>query len=121
MTEYAVVLIGDENAWEQASDEERAAVMGRHEEFARLLGERGHVITGGAELHSSSQTRQVRRADDGALVVTEGPYVESVEQVGGFYTVRTDDLDDLVEICGVLADGDGAIEVRPVVEYPETT
>lgn len=118
MTEYVVLLTADENIWANASDQEKVAVFGRHEEFARLLAERGHTITGGAQLTHSSRTKRVVRGSDGAVSVTDGPFAESVEQIGGFYSVQSDDLDDLLEICAVLADGDTTVEVRPAVEQP---
>ena len=116
MTTYAVLLPGDEAHWEAASEEERAAAYARHGEFARLLEERGHRITGGAELTHSRTARTVRN-DGTGTTVTDGPYAESVEQLGGFYLVETDDLDDLLEICGLLAGPDGGVEVRATVEH----
>ena len=52
--------------------------------------------------------------------MTDGPYAEAAEQLGGFYLVRTDNLDDLLDVCGILADGDGAIEVRACLPAPDT-
>jgi hypothetical protein len=49
------------------------------------------------------------------VTVTDGPYAETVEQLTGFYVVRSDDLDDLLDVCRILADGDGAVEVRACV------
>lgn len=118
-TTYAVLLPGDESAWEAASPEERAATYAVHSEFARLLEERGHRVTGGAELTHSRGARQVRQGPDGAAVVTDGPYAESVEQLTGFYLVETGDLDGLLEICGVLAGAEGTIEVRATVDHSE--
>lgn len=115
MTTYVVLLPGDENAWEASSDEHKAAVFAKHEAFSQALEERGHRVTGGAELTHSRETRQVRRVD-GELVVTSGPYAETVEQLSGFYVVETDDVDDLVQCTGILADGDGAIEVRATTD-----
>jgi hypothetical protein len=112
MTTYAVLLPGDEAVWESASEEQRAATYAKHGEFARLLEERGHEITGGAEL-THSRTAKVVRAGG----VTDGPYAETVEQLTGFYLVETDDLDDLLEVVGVLAGTEGAIEVRAVVQH----
>ncbi|GAA1165173.1 YciI family protein [Nocardioides aquiterrae] len=112
MTTYAVLLPGDEATWESASEEQRAAMYARHGEFARLLEERGHQITGGAEL-THSRAAKVVRADG----VTDGPYAETVEQLTGFYTVETDDLDDLLEVCGLLAGPDGVVEVRATVDH----
>ena len=56
----------------------------------------------------------MRNGADG-VVVTDGPYAETVEQLTGFYIVDTDDL-DLLQVVGVLA-GAEAIEVRPTVDH----
>jgi hypothetical protein len=114
MTTYVVLLPGDENAWESASEEHRAAMYAKHGEFTRMLAERGHTVTGGAELAHSRDARVVRR-DDAGVAVTDGPYAESVEQLTGFYVVDTDDLDDLLDVVAVLAGAEGAIEVRAAV------
>jgi len=118
MTEYVVLLTGDEAAWEAADPEERARIYARHGEFSRLLEERGHRITGGAELAHSRTAKVVRRSAKEDVVVTDGPYVESVEQLGGFYVVESDDLDDLLEICAVLADAEDGVEVRACLPPP---
>ncbi|MVA75775.1 transcription initiation protein [Auraticoccus sp. F435] len=121
MTTYAVLLPGDEAVWEAATADEREQVYARHTEFARLLAERGHRITGGAEL-THSRTGKVVRSTSGAgadaITVTDGPYAETVEQLTGFYLVESDDLDDLLQLCGLLAGRDGGVEVRAVVEAP---
>ena len=115
MTQYVVLLPGDESVWEAATDEERAATYARHAEFSRLLEERGHRITGGAELTHSRTAKVVRRTPEGGTVVSDGPYAETVEQLSGYYVVESDDLDDLLELCGLLADGGGGVEVRALV------
>ena len=76
----------------------------------RLLEERGHRMTGGAELAPLAEAKVVRGTRD-AVTVTDGPYAETVEQLTGFYLVETDDLDDLLNLCGLLSEGD-PIEVR---------
>ncbi len=111
MTDYVVLLPGNEDAWAATPEEERQRVYAKHGEFAQALAERGHKVTGGAELRHSREARVVRRGTDG-IEVTEGPYAESTEQLTGFYVVSSDDLDDLLQVCGILADGDGPVEVR---------
>ena len=118
MTEYAVLLSGREDLWENATPEERDAIFARHREFAEALAARGHAITGGAELAHSREARTVRRVA-GGLRTTQGPYAESVEQLGGFYLVRSDDLDDLLDCVGVLVGSEAGIEVRPTVPQAE--
>ncbi len=115
-TEYAVLLPGDEDGWANATPDHRNAMYAKHTEFMRLLGERGHRMTGGAELTHSREAKVVRGGLD-AVTVTDGPYAEAAEQLTGFYLVETDDLDDLLKVCGLLA-GDEAIEVRATVPQP---
>lgn len=112
---YALLLPGNEDRWAAATMEERKRVYGLHQEFMRLLDERGHKVDGGAELTHSQEARVVRGTAD-RVSVTEGPYAETVEQLTGFYLVRTDDLDDLLQVCGLLSDTEGAVEVRRVVD-----
>ncbi len=116
MTEYAVLIPGDETAWANASEADRRSMYERHNAFAAMLAERGHTMTGGQELTASSTARQVR-LDGERTVVTDGPYAETTEQLAGFYTVRTDDLDDLLECVGFLAGATGALEVRACVDH----
>ena len=118
MTTYAVLLPGDEAVWEAATPQEREQTYARHAEFARLLVERGHRVTGGAELTHSRTAKVVRSTRDGDLTVTDGPYAETVEQLTGFYLVESDDLDDLVEVCAILAEpGEAPVEVRAAVDH----
>ena len=112
MTEYVVLLPGDEAEWEAASEDRRQATYLQHREFAKLLEERGHRVTGGAELAHSREAKVLRTDPEGTQVVTAGPYAETVEQLTGFYIIDTSDLDDLLEVCKVLGEGESAIEVR---------
>ncbi|WP_109507807.1 YciI family protein [Nocardioides speluncae] len=118
MTEYAVLLIGDEGVWERATPEQRTETYGRHDQYMKALEERGHKITGGAEL-SHSRTARTLRGSSADATVTDGPYAETVEQLGGFYLVETDNLDDLIEVSKILSDGDGGIEIRACVPPPD--
>ena len=118
MTEYAILLPGDEAAWAGATPEQRQATYARHTEFAQALEARGHKVVGGAELTHSSSARTVR-STGGGHTVTDGPYAESVEQLSGFYLVESDDLDDLTEVVKILADAEGGIEIRACVDHSQ--
>jgi hypothetical protein len=113
MTEYAVLLPGDEDSWASATPQRREETYGRHLKFQALLAERGHQLVGGAELTHSRTATVVRGALDD-VTVTDGPFAEAVEQLSGFYLVETDDLPGLQQLCGLLA-GTGAVEIREVV------
>jgi hypothetical protein len=112
MTEYVVLLPGDESTWESASQAQKEATYATHSEFAQALEARGHKVPGGSELAHSRETKVLRTDADGNQTVTDGPYAETVEQLTGFYIVESDDLDDLVEVCRILGRGEGAIEIR---------
>lgn len=119
MTEYVVLLIGDnERWWNDTTEEERVAAMAAHERFTARLEQGGHAVTGGAELHRASLARTVAPH---ATTATEGPWAESVEQVGGYYVVESSDLDDLVECCAILAATGDAVEVRACVDHGEAS
>ena len=112
MTEYVVLLPGDESAWEDTPAAEKEAVYAIHHEFAKALEERGHKVTGGSELAHSRDAKVLRTDAEGHQTVTDGPYAETVEQLTGFYLVESDDLHDLIEVCKILGRGEGAIEIR---------
>lgn len=115
MAEYVILLPGNEDQWEAATEERRRAEYDRHNEFAKLLEERGHRIVGGHELTHSRTARVVRGGLDD-VTVTEGPYAETVEQLTGFYVVDTDDPEGLYQVCGILA-GDTGVEIRSTVDH----
>jgi hypothetical protein len=112
MTEYVVLLPGDETKWDNTPQDGKEAVYAVHREFAQALEQRGHKVTGGSELTHSREAKVLRTDAAGNHTVTDGPYAETVEQLTGFYVIESDDLDDLVEVCKILGRGEGAIEIR---------
>lgn len=115
MARYIILLPVGEARWAAASPEEKAAGYEVHGKFTALLEERGHQVTGGAELTPASATTTLSKTPDG-FTVTDGPYVEATEHVTGFYSVESDDLADLVECCKALAAYEETLEIRPVVQ-----
>ena len=113
MTRYVVFVVDDdEDAWESASDEVRAATYEADERFAKALAERGGRIVGGAELSHSRGTRVLRRGGDGGALVSDGPFAEAVEQVSGFYIVECDDAETLTEACQLMLPAHVRLEIR---------
>ena len=108
-----VLLTGDPEAWESATEEERAAEMAAHDRFSAAASARGSIEAGEA-LAWGPEARTLRTVA-GQRVVTEGPYAETVEQLGGFYLLQVDSVDTAVELCRLLPSG-YTVEVRPVVE-----
>ena len=116
MTEYMVVMVGDAEMWSAMSPQERAHSESEHTRFSGELARRGHRITGGAELHAPAEARTVQ---PGGQRVTDGPFAETAEQVGGFYLVETEDPDDLTECCKIIAALGDAVEIRRTVSPEE--
>lgn len=114
--QYAILIIGDADRWwTTMSQGERSAGYATYGRFAQALAARGHRVLGGAELHRTSEARTVRAGGS----VSDGPFAETAEHVGGFFHIETHDYDDLLDCCGILAElGDG-IEVRRVVREDE--
>ena len=81
--------------------------------FVELLGRRGGKVVAAAELASSREGWWLR-SEGGALLRTEGPSAESVEQLGGFFVVEVPEEADLLEACGQMAAAHDRLEVRPV-------
>ena len=120
-TEYMVLLHvpsddDDERAWDAGRPDVRARLAEQHQAFASQCAARGHRITAGAELQDAGAGTIVRLGAHTEPLVTEGPFTETVEQLGGFYLVQTDDLDDLVRlVVGVMSPND-VTEIRPTVD-----
>jgi hypothetical protein len=114
MTEYLITIPGDEAVWDARSGDDNRTVGRAHADFVAALIARGDRVTAGGELTALSHAKVVRRTRDGFLV-TDGPYAEAREQIGGFYLVQTDDLEGLLEIVGTLVQVEPVVEVRPVL------
>jgi hypothetical protein len=116
MTQYLITIPGDEAVWEARTDDDNRVVGNAHRDFVAALTARGHRVSAGGELTPLAQAKVVRRRDRGTIL-TDGPYAETKEQMGGFYLVESDDLDDLLEIVSALAMTEPVVEVRPVLQH----
>jgi hypothetical protein len=97
--------------WEQADDDHRQRCFDDYDAFARAVKERGTLVLGDALDHpGSARTLQ----PDEERTVTEGPYAETVEQLGGFYVVELPDLGTAVELARLLP-REYTIEVRQML------
>jgi hypothetical protein len=109
--EYALLIYGDEKVWESRDEEERQRNMARHEKFAKLLQER-NAMRGGKELAWPSSATTVRHRGDEASV-TDGPFAETAEVLGGFYLIEAADLDAAIALAKELPES--VVEIRPIV------
>jgi hypothetical protein len=108
---FMLMLYQPDIDWPAEPEERLAGARREHEKFARFLEERGARFTSAA-LRQSKSAVTVRRTD-GEPFVTDGPFVELKEHLGGFYIIDVKDQDEAVEIAR-RCPGISATEVRPI-------
>jgi hypothetical protein len=107
------LIYGDESRWDAASEAEREAMYERYRAFGQSAD--GKVLDG-AELAPTRSATTVR-VRDGETIVTDGPYAETKEQLGGFYLLEVESLDEAAELAAQIPGAaTGAIEVRAAAE-----
>ena len=77
----------------------------------------GAAILGGNALQPASTATSVRPDGNGGFAVTDGPFVETKEALGGYYLVEADDLDAAVEMAQQIPTAEGGVEVRPIMVF----
>jgi hypothetical protein len=116
---YLLMCCIDESRWTGLPESERAQVMKEYGELQRALVDTG-CYRGGGRLESVSTATTVRQRN-GRPVITDGPFAETKEQLGGYHVVDCKDLDEAIAIAlriPTLRVG-GAIEVRPLGSIPD--
>lgn len=109
--EFILLLVGDEQADAQLSDDEQKAIVEAHYDFTRRLREAGaHVF--GTALAASTTATTVDVAGDGTI--TDGPFAETAEQIGGIYVIEAPDIDVAISWARQVPVSPGLrVEVRP--------
>ena len=116
MKQYLLGVYSDESA--PMSDEQMQASYKAVDAFNRGLIESGAFVFAGG-LHPVADTTVVR-TQGGKVVITDGPYAETKEQIGGFWVVQAADLDVALELAAKGAEACGwPVEVRPFQDIPE--
>jgi len=111
--EYLALIYGDETVWESLQTDERAAAYEGYAAFASEAREAG-VLAGGDELSATASATTVR-VRESQVMVTDGPYAEAKEALGGYFLLDCASFDDAVEWASrIPAAAYGAVEVRPV-------
>ena len=116
---YAMLVYGDQSAWAELDEGEAARL--RDESMPRWLAlfeEMGKAdpAVAGRELAAASEAKVVRVVD-GERVVTDGPFSETKEQIGGLFVTTLPDRDEAIRIAALVPAAEtGSLEIRPVVE-----
>jgi hypothetical protein len=115
---YLLALFSEEGGMEDASPEEMKAVMDRWSAFGKKAVEKGAFIAGEG-LQESSTASTVRITEGEEPIVSDGPFAEAKEQLGGFYLLECRDLDEALEYAKKIPFQRGSVEVRPVMDYTQ--
>jgi hypothetical protein len=116
--EYLLLCCIDEERWESLPESQRAEIM---QEYDRVIGDvaRSGRHLGSARLRPSSTATTVRQRH-GRPVITDGPFAETREQLGGYHLVECENLDEAIALAARIPSlrAGGSIEVRPVLPRP---
>jgi hypothetical protein len=113
--QYLLMCCVDENMWAKLPDSQRAGIMDEYGKLIHELKKSGHLL-GGAKLDRSASAVTVRERN-GKSVITDGPFSETKEQLGGYHLIECRDRDEAASIARrfpTLAVG-GTIEVRALI------
>jgi hypothetical protein len=112
MSQYLILIYEDEAKWANATPEETEQVHKEHGVFGQ---QHSAAIRGGNALHPTSTATSIRRDASGGLTVTDGPFAETKEGLGGYYLIEAADLDEAVSVAKQVPARFGGVEVRPVL------
>ena len=116
---YALLIYGDDSGWIDLSDDEKAEL--RAQEMPRWLAlmdelQKADSNLAGYEL-DGRRTAKVVRVRDGERIVTDGPFAETKEIIGGVFAVDLPDLDEAIRLAATIPTAEhGSLEIRPLIE-----
>ena len=113
MSTYVVLVYGADPTLHGLTDADRAELLAQHQAFQE---KHGASIKLGDGLQPVSTARSIQ-VGDGSLAVTDGPFVETKEVLGGFYAIEAADLDEAIAIASDVPAPFGGVEVRPVMVF----
>jgi hypothetical protein len=112
---YMLLIYHDEQVWNNHSEQERQKIYGEYRQLIDELRSRGQYLAGD-ELQLTSTGKSVR-VRNGKKILTDGPFAETREQVGGFFIIEAADLQEATKVAARIPSArTGTIEVRPVAE-----
>jgi hypothetical protein len=112
-----LLIYDDEQVWAAMTEEERGRVFQEYGAYTEDMRRKG-VFVEGAPLQPTATATTVRERD-GERLVTDGPFAETKEQLGGYYLIEVDSLDDALDWAARMPSAKlGSIEVRPVLQIP---
>ena len=112
---YMLLIYHEEQGWDTITEAERQQIYGEYRKLRADLEARGQFVTG-SQLQPITTATTVR-VRDGKELVTDGPFAETHEQLGGYFLIEAKDLDEATSIAAQIPSArTGTIEVRPLAE-----
>lgn len=111
---YFVLLAGygEMTPWEDLSADDQSLQMAKHQAFGEACAAKPGVEILSEEALSDGSMATTLRTRGGQMTITDGPFAEAAEQIGGFYLIDAPDLDTVIELCRILPAYD--IDIRPI-------
>ena len=114
---YMLLIYDEEQMWNKLSEAERKQIYGEYGQFSQQVRASGHYVTG-AQLQPIAAATSVR-VRNGKRLLTDGPFAETREQLGGYFLIDAEDLDEAIGIAArIPAARKGTVEIRPIVDLP---
>lgn len=114
--QYLLMIYESENAWADMSESSRNQMFDEYGKFTADIKASGQFRAGDALQPTTTATTV--RVRDGKVKVTDGPFAETREQLGGYYLIEAKDLDEATKIAARIPSArHGSIEVRPVMVF----
>ena len=112
---YLCLIYENEKNWETMPQSDAEAIMNEYFAFTEDIRKNGKYVAG--EALQPTPTATTVRVRNGKISTTDGPFVETKEQLGGFYLIDAKDLNDAIQVASKIPPArEGSIEVRPVRE-----
>jgi hypothetical protein len=112
MAQYLILIYEDEAGYASASQDVWNEIMQEHNAFSAAVEQHGAKIVGGEALQPTTTATSVRGGE-----VTDGPFVETKEALGGYYLIEAPDLDTALAVAKLCPARFGGVEVRPVMTF----
>jgi len=110
---YMLLIAGDETMDPPAGARTETGMLVEYADFAKEMADRG-IMQGGERLQPTTDATTVR-VRNGEVLTTDGPFAETKEQIGGYFIVECQDLDEAIEVASKIPGArSGSIEVRPI-------
>jgi len=114
MAQYVFLLYDSEEWFDKLTPEEWQQAMKLHGAFTEAVQKAGARVLGGEALERSTTASTVRQREGAEPLVTDGPFIETKEALGGYYVIEARDLDQALELAKVCPSGN--VEVRPIMD-----